>query len=76
MRTKGTKYQKVNELPDNALPVSVFAKKNRISSAAYVHVKYDRFKFGYKKKDGSTAFGEDPGYYIVCFYGTNYVAKN
>lgn len=73
MRTNGTKYDKLDTLPDGALPVSIWAKQHDITSPAYVNVKFDRFKFGYKKKDGSIAFGEDPGYRIGCYSGINYV---
>lgn len=74
MRSKGTKYDSVDQLPGNALPISTYARKYKVSSPAYVHVKYDRFKFGYpSKKDNTTLYGEDPGYEIVEFAGTCYV---
>jgi hypothetical protein len=75
MRTSGTKYDSIDQLPQGALPVSKYARKHTKWSPAYLHVKYDRFKFGYKKKDGSLVYGEDPGYTIVCYEGTNYVIK-
>lgn len=73
MRTQGTKYEEIDQLPKGALPVSKFARKNKISSPAYVHVKYDRFKFGYTNTQGNFVHGEDPGYMIMCYEGTNYV---
>jgi hypothetical protein len=75
MRTNGTKYDTIEQLPPGALPVSRFARKNKISSPAYVHVKYDRFKFGYLNTQGNFVHGEDPGYTIICYEGTNYVTR-
>lgn len=75
MRTNGTKYDTIDQLPPTALPVSLFARKRRISSPAYVHVKYDRFKFGYYNDKAQLKHGEDPGYKIVCFAGSNYVIE-
>lgn len=77
MRRSGTKYDSIDELPQGrSWPVSLYAKNKGILSPAYVCVKYDRFLFGYKKKDGSIAYGEDPGYIIRCYQGINYVIKN
>ena len=73
MRINGTKYDTIEQLPSSALPVSAYARKNKISSPAYVHVKYDRFKFGYYNDKGELKHGENPGYKIICFAGTNYV---
>lgn len=73
MRINGTKYEEIEQLPAEALPVSAYARRHRISSPAYVHVKYDRFKFGYQNDKGELKHGEDPGYEIRCFAGTNYV---
>lgn len=73
MRTNGTKYETIEALPAGALPVSKYAKKHKISSPAYVHVKYDRYKFGYQNTKGETVHGEPTDYYIVCYEGTNYV---
>lgn len=73
MRLKGTKYEQVHVLPTGALPVGTYAREHGISSPSYVCVKYDRFKEGYTKKDGSKGQSEDPGYKIVCYHGTNYV---
>jgi hypothetical protein len=75
MRTNGTKYDEIDQLPKGALPVSRYAKKHKISSPAYVHVKYDRFKFGYVNKQGNFVHGEDPGYEIRDYEGTNYVIE-
>ena len=73
MRINGTKYESRDQLPLGALPVSRYAKKHKISSPAYVHVKYDRYKFGYMNDKGELKHGEDPGYEIICYEGTNYV---
>lgn len=64
MRTKGTKYEKVKEIPDYAMPVSVYAAQLGIRNPAYVCVKYDR----YLQNKGSK-----PAYIIVCWNGTNIV---
>lgn len=73
MRTQGTKYESTEVLPANALPVSKYARKFKVSSPAYVHVKYDRHKFGYENKAGQILYTEHPGYDIVDFQGTCYV---
>lgn len=75
MRTNGTKYETIEQLPLGALPVSKYARKHKISSPAYVHVKFDRFKFGYVNTQGKLVNGEDPGYTIYCYEGTNYVIE-
>jgi hypothetical protein len=75
MRTNGTKYDEIDELPKGSLPVSKYAKKRKISSSAYVHVKFDRFKFGYINKAGNMVYGPDPGYEIRDYEGTNYVIE-
>lgn len=75
MRTNGTKYEAIEQLPSTALAVSAFARKKKISSPAYVHVKYDRFKFGYYNDKDELKHGEDPGYKIICFAGSNYVIE-
>jgi hypothetical protein len=64
MRAKGTKYEKVNEIPNNALQVSVYAEQQGIRNPAYVCVKYDRYLHNK---------GSYPGYKIVCWNGTNIV---
>jgi hypothetical protein len=77
MRTQGTKYNTIDTLPGNALPVSKFAHQYaevfNVSSPAYVHVKYDRHKFGYPNKAGHIMYTSHPGYDIVDFQGTCYV---
>ena len=75
MRTNGTKYESIDQLPAGALPVSRYARKHKISSPAYVHVKYDRYKFGYVDLSGNLKYGENPGYKIMCYEGTNYVIE-
>jgi len=77
MRINGTKYEVRQELPADAIPVSVFyrkyGKKFNVSSPAYTYVKYDRFKFGYKTNAGTFLHTDNPGYEIISFYGTCYV---
>jgi hypothetical protein len=73
--TTGTKYEPIEELPAGAMPVSVYAKIERVKNTSYVYVKYDRFKFGVNKKDGSIAYGEDPGYEIRDYTGIAFVIK-
>lgn len=73
MRIKGTKYDSIDQLPADALPVSKYARKFKYSSPAYVHVKYDRYKFGYYSKDGELMHTSYPDYDIVDFQGTCYV---
>lgn len=75
MRYNGTKYDSVDALPAEALPVSKYARKRKIPSSAYVHVKYDRHKFGYLNKKKERLFTEHPGYDIVDFQGTCYVVN-
>lgn len=64
------KYDKVNDLPANAIPVSLYAKENGFKSPAHVYTKYDRYRFGYKTKKGTLVHGSDPGYDIVNWLGT------
>ena len=64
MRLKGTKYPKINELPENAKTCRDYAKANNMCSGAYVQVKFDRWEKGK---------GEFPGYYIKCWQGINMV---
>lgn len=72
MRLKGTKYEKVDKLPNNALTVNEYAEVHGMGSAAYVTIKYDRFKQGYKNKAGNILFGEKTSYKIVCWKGINF----
>lgn len=76
MRSNGTKYETIEQLPAGALPVSKYAKKRKISSSAYVHVKFDRFKFGYTPPGGEFKYGPNPGYDIRDYEGTAYVIDN
>jgi hypothetical protein len=73
MRTQGTKYPAIDRLPKKALAISKYAKEFGISSSAYVHVKYDRHKFGYLNSKEERVFTPHPGYDIVDFQGTCYV---
>ena len=77
MRTKGTKYDKVIVLPDDAMPVSEYVRRkgDEISSIAYLHVKYDRHRFGYITKAGKELFAPYPGYRIVEYFGQCYVTE-
>lgn len=77
MRTKGTKYTSIEQLPANALPISTFTRKYgkryNIASSAYAHIKYDRHCFGYRNKAGDLLHTAHPGFDIVDFNGTCYV---
>jgi len=77
MRIKGTKYESIESLPDNAIPVSLFVakygKKHNVRSSAYAHTKYDRHYMGYKTPSGEFKHTSHPGYDIVDFHGTCYV---
>jgi hypothetical protein len=77
MRVKGTKYESIEQLPAEALPVSAFVRKHgrryNISSPAYCHVKYDRYYVGYRNKAGELLHTDHPDYDIVDFHGTCYV---
>jgi hypothetical protein len=61
---KATKYEKVPELPSNAIPVAKYAKDNDISSPAYVQIKYNRHL---------DAGAKYPGYKIINWQGINFV---
>ncbi len=67
MRLKGTKYEKIEKLPDGAVTCREYAEKNELGSGAYVQVKYDRFLNGK---------GKYPGYDIRCWNGINVVIQN
>lgn len=77
MRINHTKYEQHEALPPEAIPVSAFqrkyGRKYNIASTAYVHVKYDRHKFGYRNKAGELLHTDYPGYDIIDFHGTCYV---
>lgn len=66
MRKNGTKYEKIDTLPKNALPVSAFAEKLGIA-VGQVYIKYERFINGK---------GKDPNYSIRCFMGSNFIISN
>jgi len=63
MRLNNTKYDLINDLPNNALPVSIYAKDNN-TAVGYVYIKYERYL---------ADKGKYPGYEIRCFKGSNYV---
>lgn len=63
MRINGTKYEMINSLPSNALPVSIYAHNNN-TAVGYVYIKYDRHLRGE---------GSKPNYTIKCFQGSNFV---
>lgn len=66
MRIEGTIYPPINKLPASAVVVSKYATDNN-TAVGYVYIKYKRFKAGK---------GEDPGYTIRCFQGSNFVIPN
>jgi len=61
----GEKYPKVDELPDGAMMLSIYAKQMGYKQAAYVCVKFDRYKKGETPNS--------PGYKIVNWQGFNFV---
>lgn len=67
MRIKGTKYPKIERLPENALPVRMYADEID-TQVPQIYIRYERFKTGKSRKD--------PGYEIKCFQGSNYVIPN
>ena len=67
MRLKGTKYPKIDELPDGAKTCREYAEANGLCSGAYVQVKFDRWEKGK---------GQFPGYYIKCWNGINVVIQS
>lgn len=71
----GTKYEKVNQLPKGALTIANYREQNpeQFKSNAYVHIKFDRYKFGIKDKKGGLKFGAKPPYKIVDFQGIAFV---
>jgi hypothetical protein len=60
----GTRFEKVDTLPSDAMKVSLYAKLHGISQPAYINVKYSRYL-----TDG----GEKPPYKIINFQGSNFV---
>lgn len=73
--TQGTKYEPIEELPAGAMPISAYASVEGVKNTSYVYVKYDRYKFGTPKKDGTIAYGEHPGYEIRDYNGIAFVIK-
>lgn len=77
MRIKGTKYESIEQLQPDAIPVSLFVskygRKFNVRSSAYAHIKYDRHYIGYQTQKGETKHTDHPGYDIVDFHGTCYV---
>lgn len=63
MRTEGTQQTEINILPENALPVSTYARQVN-TAVGYVYIKYKRYQEGKGKK---------PDYEIRCYKGMNYV---
>lgn len=63
---KAYKYEKVTELPDNAMTVSAYAEKVEQKNPPYICIVYDR----YLEKPGTC---EKPQYKIVNWQGINFV---
>lgn len=61
---KAIKYDKVKELPENAVKVSMYAESINQRNPAYICVAYDRYL------DNK---GTYPGYKIVNWQGINFV---
>lgn len=61
---KAIKYEKVNELPANAVKVSTYAEMIGQSNPPYICVMYDRYLANK---------GSNPGYTIVNWQGFNFV---
>jgi hypothetical protein len=68
------KYERLEQLPPNAIPVSEYADRTG-THRSYIHVKYNRFWKGFKK-NGTLYYGADPGYRIVTYHKTCYVIDN
>jgi hypothetical protein len=79
MRIKGTKYDTIEQLPADAIPVSLFVskygKRFNVRSSAYAHIKYDRHYVGYYNTKDELKHTDHPGYDIVDFHGTCYVVN-
>lgn len=71
MRTHGTHYEEIQTLPNNALPVSVYARRNEMQ-VGHVYMKYKRH---YNPKEGVNV-APAPSYIIRCWQGANYVIPN
>ena len=63
MRKNGTIYEAINALPENALPVSTYAREQNIA-VGQIYMKYKRYLNGSSNK---------PDYTIRCFKGANFV---
>ena len=63
MRMNGTKYDVIDTLPAEAVPVSVYARNNN-TAVGYIYVKYERYLNGK---------GSKPDYTIKCFMGSNFI---
>ncbi len=61
---KAIKYDKVDELPKNALKVALYAKQIKQANPSYICVAYNRYLSGK---------GSYPGYNIVNWQGYNFV---
>ena len=61
---KALKYDKVDELPKNALKVSIYAEQINQRNPAYICIVYDRYLAGK---------GSKPPYTIVNWQGYNFV---
>ena len=63
MRLNGTKYEEIEQLPIEAMAVSLYARKKK-TAVGYIYIKYERFLNGK---------GSAPDYIIRCFKGSNYI---
>lgn len=61
---KATKYEKVKEIPPNAVKVSNYAEQVGQANPPYICIAYDRYLAGN---------GTYPGYKIVNWQGFNFV---
>ena len=66
MRTKGTNYRQVAELPSGAKPVSQYAREQNIA-VGQVYIKWQRY---YVKGSNNK-----PDYDIVQYMGINFVIE-
>lgn len=58
-----TRFEKREQLPDNAIKITLYAEQTGVKNPAYINVKYDRYLKG----------GTYPGYKIINFQGSNFV---
>lgn len=74
MRTKERRpYDKVTKLPAKALRVYEYSQVEPKTSPSYIHIKYNRYKFGYVNPKGVLTYGEKPDYKLVDFQGIVFV---